>query len=36
MAKLNLGQNRLNHVSESYILSECTNKPGYEGTFYME
>ena len=36
MAKVNLGQTRLIHVSESCILPECTNKPGYEGTFYIE
>ena len=33
MAKVNLGQNRLSHVSERYTLPECTSKPGYEGTF---
>ena len=26
MAKVNLGQTRLSHVSESYTLPECTNK----------
>ena len=31
MAKVNLGQTRLSHVSESYTLPECTDKPGYEG-----
>ena len=36
MAKVNLGLTSLNHVSESYTLSECTNKPGYEGTFCMD
>ena len=29
MAKANLGQTQLIHVSESYTLPECTNKPGY-------
>ena len=33
MAKVNLGQTRLRHVLEGYTLPECTNKPGYEGTF---
>ena len=36
MAKVNLGQFWLSHVSESYSLPECTNKPGYGGTFCME
>ena len=36
MAKVNLGQTRLSHVSENYILPECTNKPGHGGTFCME
>ena len=36
MAKVNLGQTRLSHVSENYILPVCTNKPGYGGTFCME
>ena len=36
MAKVNLGQTRLSHVSENYILPESTNKPGYGGTFCME
>ena len=31
MAKVKLGQTRLSHVSESYTLPECTDKPGYEG-----
>ena len=35
MAKVNLGQTRLTHVSKSYTLPECTNKRGDEGTFYM-
>ena len=29
MAQVNLGQTKLSHVSESYTLQECTNKPGY-------
>ena len=33
MAKVNLRQTRLIHVSESCTLPECTDKPGYEGTF---
>ena len=33
MAKVNLDQTKLNHVSEIYSLSKCTSKPGYEGTF---
>ena len=36
MAKVNLGQTRLIHVSESCTLAECTNKPEYEGTFCMD
>ena len=36
MAKVNLGQTRLCHVSESYTLAECTNKPGYEDTYFMQ
>ena len=36
MAKVNLGQTRLTHVSKSYTLPECTNKRGYEGTFCIE
>ena len=30
MAKVNLDQTRLIHVSESYTLPECTNKPGWQ------
>ena len=29
-------QTRLSHVPENYTLPECTNTPGYEGTFCME
>ena len=36
MAKVNLGQTGLSHVSESYTLPECANKPGYEATFCVE
>ena len=36
MAKVNLGQTELSHVSKSYTLTKCTNKPGYEGSFCME
>ena len=36
MGKVNLSQTRLCHVSESYTLPECTNKPGYEDTYFME
>ena len=36
MAKVNIVQTRLSHVLESYTLTECTNKVGYEGTFCME
>ena len=36
MTKIHLDQTRLNHVSESYTLPECTNKPGYQGIFCME
>ena len=36
MAKVNLDQTRLSHVSESYTLSECRNKPGHEGPFCIE
>ena len=33
MSKADLGQTRQFHVSESYALSECANKPGYEVLF---
>ena len=36
MAKVKFGQTRLRHVSESYTLLECANKPGYDSTFCME
>ena len=36
MAKYNLGQTRLIHVSESYTLPECTIKSGYESSFCIE
>ena len=36
MAKVNLGQTWLSHVSERCTLPECTNKTGYEVTFCME
>ena len=36
MAKANLGQTRLSHVSQRCTLPECRNKPGYEVTFRME
>ena len=36
MAKVNLDQTKLSHVSQSYSLPECTSKPGYGGTFCME
>ena len=36
MAKVDLGQTRLSHVSESYTLPECTNQPRYDGTFCMK
>ena len=34
--KIKFGQTRLTHASQSYTLPECTNKPGYVGTFCME
>ena len=34
--KVKFGQTRLTHVSQSYTLPDCTNKPGYVGTFCME
>ena len=36
MTKVDLGQTRLSHVSESYTLPECTNQPRYDGTFCMK
>ena len=36
MAKVNLGQTRLSHASESYTSPECKFKPSHEGTFCME
>ena len=40
MAKVNLGQTRPIHVSESYTsqiyIPECAIKPAYEGNFCME
>ena len=36
MAKVNLGQTGLSHVSESYTLAECSSKSGYQDTFRME
>ena len=36
MAKINLSPTSLNHVPESYTLSEWTNKQEYEATFCME